>query len=64
MVATQHGKRDDPARGHSDVQTAAKEMNATSPKVAELLYLMSLAYLANMTGPFARFWNGWNPANQ
>ncbi len=39
-------------------------MNATSPKVAELLYLMSLAYLANMTGPFARFWNGWNPANQ
>lgn len=29
-------------------------------RVAELLYLMSPAYLANMAAPFARFWNGWN----
>lgn len=29
-------------------------------RVAELLYLMSPAYLANMIAPFARFWKGWN----
>jgi CDP-2,3-bis-(O-geranylgeranyl)-sn-glycerol synthase len=29
-------------------------------RVAELLYLMSPAYLANMSAPFVRFWKGWN----
>ena len=29
-------------------------------RIAQLLYLMAPAYLANMTPPFARFWPGWN----
>ena len=29
-------------------------------RVAQLLYLMAPAYLANMTPPFTRFWRGWN----
>lgn len=29
-------------------------------RVAQLLYLMAPAYLANMTPPFTRFWTGWN----
>jgi CDP-2,3-bis-(O-geranylgeranyl)-sn-glycerol synthase len=29
-------------------------------RIAQLLYLMAPAYLANMTPPFARFWRGWN----
>lgn len=29
-------------------------------RIAQLLYLMLPAYLANMTPPFARFWRGWN----
>jgi CDP-2,3-bis-(O-geranylgeranyl)-sn-glycerol synthase len=29
-------------------------------RIAELLYLMAPAYLANMAAPFARFWRGWN----
>ncbi|MGZ7032289.1 MAG: CDP-archaeol synthase [Thermoanaerobaculia bacterium] len=33
--------------------------------IAELLYLMVPAYLANMTPPFTRFWHGWNaPVNE
>lgn len=35
------------------------------PRIAELLYLMLPAYLANMTPPFTRFWHGWNaPVNE
>jgi CDP-2,3-bis-(O-geranylgeranyl)-sn-glycerol synthase len=34
-------------------------------RIAQLLYLMLPAYLANMTAPFARFWEGWNrPINE
>lgn len=34
-------------------------------RIAQLLYLMAPAYLANMTPPFARFWPGWNrPINE
>lgn len=34
-------------------------------RIAELLYLMLPAYLANMTPPFTRFWHGWNaPVNE
>lgn len=29
-------------------------------RLAELLYLMAPAYLANMAAPFARHWRGWN----
>lgn len=29
-------------------------------RVAQLLYLMAPAYLANMAPPFVRFWKGWN----
>jgi CDP-2,3-bis-(O-geranylgeranyl)-sn-glycerol synthase len=29
-------------------------------RVAQLLYLMAPAYLANMTPPFTHFWTGWN----
>ena len=28
--------------------------------IAQLVYLMAPAYLANMTPPFVRFWPGWN----
>lgn len=34
-------------------------------RLAQLLYLMAPAYLANMTPPFTRFWRGWNrPINE
>ncbi len=34
-------------------------------RIAELLYLMVPAYLANMAPPFTRFWRGWNaPVNE
>lgn len=30
-------------------------------RLAQLLYLMAPAYLANMAPPFVRYWRGWNP---
>jgi CDP-2,3-bis-(O-geranylgeranyl)-sn-glycerol synthase len=30
-------------------------------RVAQLMYLMLPAYLANMAPPFVRYWPGWNP---
>lgn len=29
-------------------------------RVAQLLYFMAPAYVANMAPPFVRYWNGWN----
>ena len=29
-------------------------------RVAQLLYFMAPAYIANMAPPFVRYWNGWN----
>jgi CDP-2,3-bis-(O-geranylgeranyl)-sn-glycerol synthase len=34
-------------------------------RIAQLLYLMAPAYIANMAAVFARFWKGWNaPINE
>jgi len=34
-------------------------------RLAQLLYLMAPAYLANMTPPFVKYWKGWNaPINR
>ena len=40
-------------------------MSALLERAAELVYLITPAYLANMAPPFARFWTGWNhPINE